>query len=181
MQIWKTFFMSRPDSRNVKTATSLCEVNASRILMNNTNLSLPRQRIELQASNIYDGMEISLALSSRHWTKWRVAERTSEAGEWRLHDFPTNQSVGRKSSVQKDLLQQHTPWTLSPQMDLARITRIMIIMIIIIRMKMTKCIKDQFSQMCNIQGHRKRWTGLSFSIYLNSMCFHRLKPSNKKL
>jgi len=32
-----------------------------------------------------------------------------------------------------------------------------------------------------IQGHRKRWMGLSISIYLNSTCFHRLKPSNKKL
>lgn len=135
----------------------MCEVSTSRILMSNTNLSLPRQRIELQASNIYDGMEISLALSSRHWTKWRGSERTSEADEWRLHDFPTNQSVGRKSSVQKDLLQQHTPWTLSPQMDPARITRIMTIMIIIIiRMEMTKCIKDQYSQMCSIVRVKKQ-------------------------
>ena len=147
MQIWKNSLCQGPDSWNSYTATSLCEVSASRILMSNTNLSLPRQIIELQASNIYDGMEISLALSSRHWIKWRGSERTSEVDEWRLHDFPTNQSVGRKSSVQKDLLQQHTPWTLSLQMDLARITWIMTIIIIIIkRMKKTNCIKDQSSQ-----------------------------------
>lgn len=141
------------DPCSCKFQKLLCEVSASRILMSNTNLSLPRQRIELQASNIYDGMEISLALSSRHWTKWRGSVRTSKADEWRLHDFPTNQSVGRKSSVQKDLLQQHTPWTPSLQMDLTRITRIMtIVMITIIRMKMTKCIKDQYSQMCSIDS-----------------------------
>ena len=130
----------------------MCEVSANGIQMSNTNLSLPQQRIELQASNIYDGMEISLALSSRHWTKWRESERTSKVDEWRLYDFPTNQSVGRKSSVRTDLLQQYTPWTLSLQMDLASITRIKTIMFIIIRMKMTDSIKDRYSQMCSIDS-----------------------------
>jgi len=42
-------------------------------------------------------------------------------------------------------------------MDPARITRIMTIMIIIIiRMEMTKCIKDQYSQMCSIVRVKKQ-------------------------
>jgi hypothetical protein len=70
-------YVKGPELWNISTATSLCEVSTRRIQMSNTNLSLPRQIIELQASNTYDGMEISPALSSRHWTKRRESERTS--------------------------------------------------------------------------------------------------------
>jgi len=100
----------------------------------NTNLSLLQQRTELQASSIFDGMEISQASSSRHWTKWRRSGRISGASGWNPGDFPTSQPMGRKSSVQRGLLQQHSPWTLCLQLDPAGMVMVTKISIKVVRL-----------------------------------------------